>query len=82
MFTWSCNGGHDSGGVPMQAPALHPFPDMTEPRLAYPMYQEQEYDRRYAVRMHDVYMQVLICFCTESNFLVMHAAPAEFTQDG
>ena len=59
-------------GIRVQAPALLPFPDMTEPEVAYPLYKQQEYDKKYTVRMHDVYMQVLACCRTAFCPCMLH----------
>lgn len=45
--------------APLQTPALLPFPDLTEPQTAYPLYSQQGVDERYIARMENVYLQVV-----------------------
>jgi hypothetical protein len=33
---------------------------MTEPETAFPLYQDPKFDKRYILRMHDVYMKVTL----------------------
>ena len=42
----------------LQTPALLPFPDLTEPQTAYPLYAQEGVDERYIARMENVYLQV------------------------
>ena len=43
----------------MQTPALLPFPDLTQPELAYPMYPQPEIDPDLIARIDDVYLRNL-----------------------
>ena len=43
----------------MQTPALLPFPDLTQPELAYPMYPQPEIDPELIARIDDVYLRNL-----------------------
>ena len=43
----------------MQTPALLPFPDLTQPELAYPMYPHPEIDPELIARIDDVYLRNL-----------------------
>ena len=42
-----------------QTPALLPFPDLTQPELAYPMYPQPEVDAELIARIDDVYLRNL-----------------------
>jgi hypothetical protein len=42
-----------------QTPALLPFPDLTEPQTAFPLYAHPELDPQYIVRLPDVYLKVI-----------------------
>ena len=43
----------------MQTPALLPFPDLTQPELAYPMYSQPEIDPELVAKIDDVYLRNL-----------------------
>lgn len=43
----------------MQTPALLPFPDLTQPELAYPLYPHPEVDPELIARIEDVYLRNL-----------------------
>lgn len=45
--------------MPFQTPALLPFPDLTEPQTAYPLYAQRGVDEKYIARMENVYLQVI-----------------------
>ena len=46
-----------------QTPALLPFPDLTEPQTAFPLYPQPELDPQYITRLPSVYLQVLVHHC-------------------
>lgn len=48
-----------TSAVCMQTPALLPFPDLTQPELAYPMYPQPEIDPELIARIDDVYLRNL-----------------------
>ena len=43
----------------VQTPALNPFPDLTQPEAAFPMYPHPEIDPELVTRMDTVYLQNL-----------------------
>lgn len=43
----------------LQTPSLLPFPDLTQPELAYPMYPQPEIDPKLIARIDDVYLRNL-----------------------
>ena len=43
--------------VVRQTPALLPFPDLTDPAVAFPMYVQPEIDPRRIVRIDNVFLQ-------------------------
>ena len=43
----------------LQTPSLLPFPDLTQPELAYPMYPQPEIDAKLIARIDDVYLRNL-----------------------
>ena len=45
--------------VCMQTPALTPFPDLTQPELAYPQYPHPDIDPKFVTRLDGVYLQNL-----------------------
>ena len=43
----------------MQTPALTPFPDLTAPELAYPLFAQSGIDPRFVTRISGVYLKNL-----------------------
>ena len=43
----------------VQTPSLLPFPDLTQPEVAYPLYVQPEVNPRYVSRIDGVYLQNL-----------------------
>ena len=43
----------------LQTPSLLPFPDLTQPELAYPLYPQPEIDPKLIARIDDVYLRNL-----------------------
>ena len=41
----------------MQTPALLPFPDLTEPQVAFPLYTQPELEHKYITRLENIYLQ-------------------------
>ena len=56
----------ETSSVSCQTPALLPFPDLTEPQTAYPLYIQEGLNERLIVRLDNVYLQVkcLLVDCT------------------
>lgn len=48
----------ETSSVSCQTPALLPFPDLTEPQTAYPLYNQEGLNERLIVRLDNVYLQV------------------------
>ncbi len=43
----------------MQTPALLPFPDLTEPQVAFPLYPQPELEQQYVTRLENIYLQAI-----------------------
>jgi hypothetical protein len=41
----------------LQTPALYPFPDLTQPEVAFPQFPQSELDPQLIVRLEDVYLK-------------------------
>ena len=55
----SCDASHVTQMRWVQTPSLLPFPDLTQPEVAYPLYVQPEVNPRYVSRIDGVYLQNL-----------------------